>query len=130
MLVGLAVGLAALGVTAPASASAYCEKGYTCVYQDAYYSNGQLDFSRFIPQFTEWHFEGQVLRNASNKASSVWNNGRYESSFLYDHAWGRGRCLGVARGSWVDDLNTKGFNDITSSGYFDTYAPRTSDCRW
>lgn len=109
----------ALAVSAPASADGSCPSGATCLWQNADYGGGKLSFFRYIPDLAGWTFDNG--RGANDATSSVWNRGNYEDTCLYQHAWGGGRAVRIARGGWVDSLSSRGFNDYTSSAYFSGY---------
>lgn len=118
-LLAAAVGLA------PAAHAYYCESGYTCTFRDANFTGGQVDFQYYIPDFSEYSFEGTYV-SANDRISSAINNGRSYTSCLYENAGGRGRELKMKLGyrHWNLKYANPAFNDTASSGYFHTFMPK------
>lgn len=108
-----------VAVTPVAAADSSCGAGHTCVWEDSWYRKGVIRFQRYIPDFSLWTFDNG--RRANDEISSVWNNGNYEDSCLFEHRNGGGEARRITRGTWVDDLRSRSFNDRASSAYFTGY---------
>lgn len=109
---------ATLSTAAPASASlSECGSGRTCVWSGANYATDWGTIGGFIG--FEWCVDKFANHtNINNKTTSVYNNGRTETAYLYDGANKSGSRVVILRGTRKANLSTIGFNDRASSGYF------------
>lgn len=123
----LAAGL--LGIAPPAQAAVSdCGSGAACVWSG--YGYGVDGFWGW----TSWqrcydNFEGGNLSN--DKGSSFYNNGNAQTAYIYQYANASGPRVSRPIKSGYPDLNTVGFNDRASSGYFSAYigSSGTATCR-
>lgn len=126
---GAAAATAAVAVTlfaAPANAATSdCPSGSTCLWRDADYvtnSSGThyLEFTEYIPDFSQWDYSGTTL-SANDSASSIYNHGTQQMSYLYVNANESTFAFSLALGQTYSNLKTAGYNDDLSSGYFEGY---------
>lgn len=127
----LAVVLCAGFVVTSSASATTCPSGHSCLWQDSGYNtnnltNNRLQFQSYIPQFSDWNYSNTNL-NAGNSASSVHNNGNFESAFFYTGNYQGGASFQLPRGETEGDLSNdvgwapSGFNDDLQSGYFSSF---------
>lgn len=106
-------------VVSPASAApADCGLGYHCSYSGYNYSNDawqQPSTHKFQNCADDMYIGWRTYKNV---ASSAFNNGRFETSYLYSGSSKTGSSLPSARGSGKPNLGSYSFNDTAESGYF------------
>lgn len=119
----------ALVSATPASASLNeCSAGSTCVWSGANYATDWGTIGGFI-NFT-WCIDNLGnYSNINNRATSVYNRGNTETSYLYDGVNKTGSRITILRGTGKPDLSTIGFNDVASSGYFTSGLSRVGTAR-
>lgn len=125
----LALALSGAGVFAVAGAAAAapsdCGRGYHCSYSGYNYGNDgwqQPSTHKFLncadQMYLGWSSYG-------NKASSAFNNGRTDRSYLYSGAFQTGTRIAFERGTGTGNLGTRGFNDTAESGFFESTLSRS-----
>lgn len=116
----LVAAAATLSSAASASASlSECSSGSTCVWSGPNYATDWGTVGGFI-NFTWCIDDLGDYWSINNKTTSVFNQGRTETSYLYDGVNKTGSRITILRGTGKTDLNSVGFNDRASSGYFDS----------
>lgn len=119
-LVAIALGGAGVfALAAPAAAApSDCGPGLHCSYSGYNYGNDAFQ------QPSTHKFENCVddmyigWRTYKNVASSAFNNGRSQTSYLYAGTSKTGNSISFARGTGTVNLGNRGFNDTAESGYF------------
>jgi hypothetical protein len=110
-----------LVLAGPASAApSDCALGYHCTYSGYDYGNDawqQPSTHKFLNCADDMYIG---WRSYKNVASSAFNNGRYQASYLYAGTYKTGRSISFPKGTGVPNLGTLSFNDNAESGYFDT----------
>lgn len=127
--VALAMGTI-LGAAAPASAAApsSCGAGSACVWSGYNYA---VDWGT-LPGSLGWEWCVDDFRDyfsINNKASSVYNNGNIETTYLYQYPNKQGARISILRGSGYTDLGKVSFNDKASSSYFTSGLSLTGTAR-
>lgn len=124
----LALGLSTV-VAQPANAAAsHCPLGYACIWQDTMYATngnglGLVKFEQYINNYGSYSFAGTSI-NSNEKASSVYNHGRYSKVRWYQHPDFTGDVIEVSLGGQDGNIHDaagvvkKIFHDRISSGKF------------
>ncbi|MCK8475647.1 peptidase inhibitor family I36 protein [Microbacterium aurugineum] len=120
MLVALALsGAGVFAVAGPAAAApSDCPKGYHCTYSGYNYGNDawqQPSTHKFLNCVDKMYIGWRTYQNV---ASSAYNNGNVQTSYLYSGVEKTGKRLPFARGTGKPDLGKHAFNDTAESGYF------------
>lgn len=114
-------GAGVFALAAPASAApADCGLGYHCSYSGYNYGNDawqQPSTHKFLNCADNMAIG---WRTYNNVASSAFNNGRTQVSYLYPGQTKTGTPISFAVGRGTTDLGSRSFNDTAESGYFDT----------
>ncbi len=132
----LAVPLALASAPAASAAVSDCPSGATCIWRDANYQTAgvgsrRVQYYSHIGNFGFWDYGPSAVSgmipwgNANDSASSVYNNGNYERSYLFEHANEKGRRWTLLKKTGDANLSDSsghvvGANDILSSGYFES----------
>ncbi|MGS0562186.1 peptidase inhibitor family I36 protein [Microbacterium aurugineum] len=118
----IALALSSVGVFAlagpAAAAPTDCPKGYHCTYSGYNYGNDawqQPSTHKFVNCVDDMYIGWRTYRNV---ASSAFNNGNSQDSYLYSGTKKTGAYQFFARGTGKSDLGKYGFNDTAESGYF------------
>lgn len=113
-------------VAAPASAAtSNCPTGSLCIWGDSGFRTDGTDsalvsFASYIPNYSTWNYSGKPI-NANNSASSIYNNGRVETAFMYNNTYKTGFMFSIPRGNSNSNLLWAGQNDKISSGYYASF---------
>lgn len=103
---------------AAAAAPSDCGVGYHCTYSGYNYGNDawqQPSTHKFLNCVDEMYIG---WRSYMNVASSAFNNGRLQTSYLYAGAKKTGKWISFGVGKGTANLGTRDFNDTAASGYF------------
>jgi hypothetical protein len=118
-------GVGVLALAGPAAAApSDCRLGLHCTYSGYNYGNDAWQ------QPSTHKFESCVdnmyigWRSYKNVASSAFNNGRTDRSYLYTGAFQTGTRIPFERGMGTPNLGTRNFNDTAESGYFESNLSR------
>ena len=120
-----------VGVTAaPANAGTRednCPSGATCTWGDRYYltsgkASARIYFYQYVSNYSGLGYPGTSV-SGNDTATSIFNNGRAEISYLYKNAGRNSLVLTLARGAGYDQLNAQApvANDVISSGYYASF---------
>ncbi|MFC4244606.1 peptidase inhibitor family I36 protein [Gryllotalpicola reticulitermitis] len=139
----LVIGAVAGGLltAAPANAAvSNCPAGSACFWKDAGYKTGgsaakNVRFTLLIADFRYWNYgpskvTGLLNGNANDSASSVYNNGKQDTTHWYQGSYSSGYMFKLKPGNGDDNLSnatgavpTSRSNDNLSSGFFSSCDP-------
>lgn len=113
---------AAPAVAAPTG----CPSGATCLWKDSnYLTNGSVWQNQYyqysIPNFANYNYNGTNI-NLNDSVSSVYNNGNYETAYLYNYS-PRSAVAFVQQIKTGTALVSSQWNDQLSSGWFQSTVP-------
>ena len=105
-----------------------CTTGYTCLYKDAGYSGGQIDFQWYIPNLDNFFFEGTYTWGGEEVSSTI-NLGTTYNACLFSETGGHGTHLELAKGNHTVALSRYYWNDKAKSAYFRSYTENWMSCK-
>ncbi|KJL30217.1 hypothetical protein RS83_00967 [Microbacterium oxydans] len=112
-------GAGIFGLAGPAAAApSDCGLGLHCSYSGYDYGNDYFqgpDTHKFQNCVDDMYIG---LRSYKNVASSAFNNGRTQVSYLYSGVNQTGSRISFVKGTGTPNLGTRSFNDMADSGYY------------
>lgn len=116
--------VAGLLIASPANAALNdCPSTYTCTWGDSDFKTEGTDsalikFQMYIPNYGTKNYEGKSL-NGANSASSIYNRGVSETSYMYSGTNKNGFLFSIPKGNSNSNLWwVAGANDNIESGYY------------
>ncbi|SIS19439.1 peptidase inhibitor family I36 protein [Microbacterium sp. RURRCA19A] len=120
----VSIGIVGLGAVPAYAGINDCPKGYLCIWKDAaYITDGKekayVKFQYYIPDYGSYNYEGTNI-GSTNTATSIYNNGRYDTAYMYQNTYKRDRLFTIPAGN--ANWSLLGYlGDNIESGYYSTY---------